>query len=325
VKSGFGQVPGPGLGVLCADLSGDGWPDVFIANDGEPNRLWINQKDGTFKEEASQRGIAYNEHVQAQAGMGIAVGDVDGDGLLDIFVSHLAEEMHTLWRQSPRGLFLDKTGASGILQSQWRGTGFGTLFGDFDNDGQLDLGMVNGGVSAQAKPADDALGPFWTWYGQRNQLFAGEGGGRFRDVSPANAPLCGKANVARGLVAGDFDADGGLDLLVTTIGGRARLFRNVARRGHWLSVRALDPAVKRDALGAEIDVIAKGRRWTRLFHPAESYLSSSEPRAHFGLGDVTAVDAIEVRWPDGSREQFAGGAVDQRLELKKGEGKALGK
>lgn len=325
VTSGFGQVPGPGLGVLCADLSGDGWPDVFIANDGEPNRLWINQKDGTFKEEASQRGIAYNENVQAQAGMGIAVGDVDGDGLLDIFVTHLAEETHTLWRQNPRGLFLDKTGPSGVLQSKWRGTGFGTLFGDFNNDGHLDLGIVNGAVAAQPKPIDDSLGPFWTWYGQRNQLFANEGAGRFRDISPANAPFCGQANVARGLVAGDIDADGGLDLLVTTIGGPARLYRNVAERGHWLSVRALDPVLKRDALGAEIEVLAGSRRWLRSFHPAESYLTSSEPRAHFGLGELKAVDRIEVRWPDGSRELFPGCAADQRIELKKGAGQSLEK
>ncbi|MCI0681532.1 MAG: CRTAC1 family protein [Gemmataceae bacterium] len=320
VTSGLGQVPGPGLGVVCADLSGDGWPDIFIANDGEPNRLWINQRDGTFRDEAVERGIAYNDQVKAQAGMGIAVGDVDRDGQLDIFVTHLAEEMHTLWRQDPRGLFRDRTGPSGILKAHWRGTGFGTLFADFDNDGHLDLGIVNGAVAAQTKPSDDALGPFWRWYGQRNQLFAGDGAGRFRDISQANAPLCGHANIARGLVAGDIDRDGGIDLLVTAIAGPARLYRNVARRGHWLSVRAVDPAFKRDAFGAEIEVVAGNRRWLRLFHPAESYLTSSEPRAHFGLGDVATIDHIEVRWLDGSRETFAGGGPDRRLDLRKGAG-----
>jgi len=322
IPSGLGRLPGPGLGILCADFNGDGWPDLLIANDGEPNCLWINQKDHTFKEEAARRGLACNEHAQPQANMGIAIGDVDGDGLFDIFVTHLAEESHTLWRQGPRGLFRDKTGPSGILKAHWRGTGFGTLLADFNNDGHLDLAIANGAVFAQAKPLDDSLGPFWSAYGQRNQLFSGDGTGRFRDISLDNDHFCGKSNVARGLACGDINADGGVDLLLTTIGGPARLFRNVAPRGHWLSVRAFDPVHKRDAFGTEITVHAGTRRWVRWLHPAESYLTSSEPRAHFGLGDVAAVDRIEVLWPDGSRESFPGTAADRRIELNQGSGKS---
>jgi hypothetical protein len=326
IKSGLGQIPGPGLGVLCADFNGDDWPDIFIANDGAPNRLWINQQDGTFKEEATRRGIAYDENGHAQAGMGIAYGNVDADGgdLFDVFVTHLAEETHTLWRQGPRGLFLDRTRESGLLKSHWRGTGFGTVLADFNNDGRLDLAIVNGAVAAQANPGDGSLGPFWSLYGQRNQLFANEGRGRFRDISLANAPFCGKMNVARGLACGDVDGDGGLDLLVTTIAGRARLYRNVAPRGHWLSIRAFHPGWHRDALGTAIKVYAGKRSWVRWLHPAESYLCSSEPRAHFGLGDVSRVDRIEVTWPDGYRELFAEGyAVDQRIQLDRGKGKPL--
>ncbi len=322
VQSGLGQVPGPGLGVLTADLDGDGWPDIFIANDGAPNRLWINQKNGTFKEEAVQRGIAVNEFGHAQAGMGIAYGDVDGDGLMDLFVSHLMEETHTLWRQGPPGLFRDVTGRSGVLKAAWRGTGFGTLFADFNNDGALDLVMVNGAVAAQAPPPDQSLGPFWSDYGQRNQLFTGDGAGRFRDISLSNPALCGKMNVARTVVAGDIDRDGGVDLLVTTIAGPAKLYRNICARGHWLSVRAVDPSIKRDALGSHVEVRAGKRRWVRWLHPAAGYLGSSEPRAHFGLGDATSVDSIHIRWPDGTAEVFPGGGVDRLLELRKGEGKA---
>ena len=130
--------------------------------------------------------------------------------------------------------------------------------------------------------------------------------------------------MARGLARGDFDGDGAVDLLVTTIAGRARLYRNIApRRGHWLTVRAFDPALKRDALGAEIRVRAGKRLWLRSTHPAESYLCSSEPRAHFGLGSANEVDSIEIRWPDGAREVFPGSGVNRHLELRKGSGRAL--
>jgi hypothetical protein len=321
-RSGLGRVPGPGLGVVCADFDGDGWPDIFVANDGQPNRLWINQKDGTFKEEAVPRGVARNGMGQAQAGMGIALGDVDGDGLLDLFVTHLTEEGNTLWRQGPRGLYQDRTVQAGLLNPHWRGTGFGTLLADFDHDGELDLAVVNGRVSALAKVPDSSLGPFWSSYGDRNQLFRNQGKGRFEDISGQNPPFCGRYNVARGLARGDVDGDGAVDLLVTTIAGPARLFRNVApRRGNWLQIRAFDPALKRDALGAEVRVRSGERTWVCWLHPAESYLCSSEPRAHFGLGAARRVDAIEVQWPDGARETFPGCGVNQRSEVRKGEGR----
>jgi hypothetical protein len=322
-SSGLSRVPGPGLGVLCADFDGDGWPDIFIANDGAANHLWINQKDGTFKEQAVQRGVAFNAMGQAQAGMGVALGDVYGDGLFDLFVTHLHEETNTLWKQGPRGLFRDETARAGLLAPAWRGTGFGTLLADFDHDGALDLAIVNGRVAARRTAVDESLGPFWSKYGDRNQLFAGDGRGRFQDISPHNTPFSGYDNVGRGLVRGDIDGDGAQDLLVTSIGGPARLFRNVApKRGHWLVVRAFDPALNRDALGAEVRVWTDGKTKKRVawLHPAESYLCSSEPCAHFGLGPADKIDAIEVLWPDGARETFPGVAADRRVELCKGDG-----
>jgi hypothetical protein len=321
-SSGLGRVAGPGLGVVCADFDGDGWPDIFIANDGAPNRLWINQKNGTFLEEAVQRGIAYNAMGQAQAGMGIALGDVDGDGLFDVFVTHLAEETHTLWKQKPRGLFLDKTADTGIVASASRGTGFGTVLVDFDHDGILDLAIVNGRVAARAKVEDWSLGPFWSAYGDHNQIFRGEGGGRFKDTSTQNKPFCGRYTISRSLVRGDYNRDGAQDLLVTTIGGPARLFRNVApKRGHWLTVRAMDPLHKRDAYGAEVKIHIGDRIRMAWFNPAESYLCSCEPIAHFGLGEVARVDSIDVLWPDGSLETFPGSETDRALVLNKGGGR----
>ncbi|OWK34722.1 CRTAC1 family protein [Fimbriiglobus ruber] len=321
--SGLGRTPGPGLGVVCADFDGDGWPDIFVANDGAANHLWMNQKNGTFKEEAVERSLAYNNMGQSQAGMGVALGDVNGDGMFDLFVTHLAEETNTLWTQKPRGFFRDQSAAAGLITPTWRATGFGTLLADFDHDGALDLAVVNGRVAARAAVDDWSLGPFWSRYGDRNQLFRGDGRGRFRDVSEANQPFSGQYAISRGLLRGDFDGDGAQDLLVTSVGGPARLYRNVApNRGHWLIVRAFDPALKRDAYGAEIRVRAGDQTRTAWLNPAESYLCSSEPRAHFGLGTAARVDEIEVVWPDGTAEVFEEGCdADRRVELRKGAGR----
>lgn len=320
VASGVGTRPGPGLGVYCADLTGDGWPDVFVANDGAPNRLWVNQRDGTFRDEAASRGVAYTLMGQAFAGMGVAVGDLDNDGLIDLYVTHLVIETHTLWKQGPRGVFRDRTADHGLTATGWRGTGFGTAMADFDQDGWPDLAAVNGGVlKADPQPAP-GLPAFWEPYAQRNQLLANAGGGRFKDISGANPAFCGVPNVGRGLACGDLDGDGAVDLVVTATAAPARVYRNVCPdRGHWLQVRVIDPRWNRDAYGAEVAVTAGARR-VRVVSAAESYLSSSSPVAHFGLGSAAAVDAVEVKWPDGLVERFPGGPADRALTLRRGDG-----
>jgi hypothetical protein len=322
LASGLGKLPGPGLGVVCADFDGDGWPDILVANDAQPNRLWINQHDGTFKDEAVVRGIALNDRGQPQGNMGIALGDVGGTGLFDVFITHLTEETNVLYRQGPRGTFLDRTAAAGLTQSRWRGTGFGTVLADFDQDGALDLALVNGRVSRKPEGTAQDAGSFWDPYRERDQLFAGTAEGRFRDISLDNPALCGTPGLGRGLAWGDVDGDGAIDLLVTAIGAPARLYRNVAPgRGHWLLVRALDPSLKRDAYGATVTVQAGGRRQVSWINPGTSYLCSNDPRAHFGLGGCAAVDAIRVLWPDGAEEEFAGGQADRVITLRKGEGR----
>jgi hypothetical protein len=324
VRAGLAARPGPGLGVLCSDFNGDGWPDILVANDARPNHLWINQKDGTFKEEAVRRGIACNVLGHPQANMGIALGDVDGDGLADCFITHLTEESHTLWRQGPAGLFLDGTARAGLAAPRWRGTGFGTVLIDFDHDGWLDLAIVNGRV-ARGKPADaPGLPDFWRPYAERNQLFLNEGKGHFRDISAANPAFCGTPGVSRGLAWGDFDNDGAVDLLVTAAAGPARLFRNVApKRGRWLGVRAVDPELRRDAYGARVTVKAGGRRWVAEVCPGQSYLSSGDPRVHFGLGPIERVDELRVDWPGGLAETFRPGRLDRYVTLTRGKGKKV--
>jgi hypothetical protein len=250
--------------------------------------------------------------------MGVALGDTTGDGSFDLFVTHLTSETHTLWKQTRRGWFKDGTVAAGLTQTNWRGTGFGTVLADFEHDGALDLALVNGRVS---KPEPAGGGPFHSWYGERNQLFANNGKGRFRDISPANKPFCGTNAVSRGLAVGDLNNDGAPDLLVTSIAGPAKLYRNVApERGHWLMVKAVDPQCGgRDAYGAVVTVTAGDRRWQRLVQPGYSYLCSNDPRAHFGLGPVKRVDSIHVTWPDGKEETFPGQEADQIISLRKGD------
>ena len=328
LEAGLAKAPGPGLGVVAADFDGDGWPDILVANDAQPNRLWINQGNGTFLDEAAQRGLAYNGQGQTQGNMGIALGDVDGSGRIAVFITHLTEETNTLWIQKPLGLYRDVTAAAGLAGSRWRGTGFGAVLGDFDNDGALDLAVVNGRVSRVRAKLDANvvadLGPIWAAYAERNQLFTGVVKGQFADLSDRQPAFCGKAAIGRGLAVGDFNNDGGLDLLVTSVAGPARLFRNVVpNRGHWLLVRALDPVLKRDAYGAEVVVEAGGKRLHAWINPGTSYLVSNDPRAHFGLGSTKHVDAIEVYWPDDTAERFDGRAADQIVELRKGDGSKI--
>ena len=324
VAAGLARTPGPGLGVYCADFNGDGWQDIFIVNDLKANHLWINQKNGTFLEQAIGSGIGLDSMGAALSGMGIAIGDVDNDGMFDVYVTHLTSERNTLWMQGPRrGQFRDQTARAGLLATGWRATGWGTLMADFDHDGWQDIALANGRTNRDSGNPYPPLGEHFQYYGERNQLFRNDGTGKFRDVSELNPPFCGTPNMGRGLAAGDLDGDGALDLVLTTIADRARVFRNVAKnRGHWLIVRAFDPRLNRDAYGAELLVKAGNRKWLRIVNPGDSFQSSSDPRAHFGLGGESKYDAIQVRWPDGRSEVFPAGEADRVVVLRRGEGKA---
>ena len=236
VASGFSSKPGPGLGVLCADFDGDRWPDIFICNDGKPNHLWINQRDGTFQEQAVSRGVAVNGLGQAEANMGVTLEDLNGEGTQSLFVTHMSSETHTLWTPISPGIYRDSTRSMGLAATQLRGTGFGTALADFNHDGFADLAIVNGRIDRPKQPltlpnTDAGLDPFWQPYVESNRLLQNNGHGRFEDVSPANPDFCGTPRVGRGLACGDLTGDGGLDLVATSIGGPVRIHDH-HRSGH---------------------------------------------------------------------------------------------
>src|SRR5215813_3955853 len=242
---------GHGLGIIAADLDYDGWTDIYVTNDGDPNQLWINQKDGTFKNEALLAGAAVNRNGQAEAGMGVDAGDFDNNGTDDLFITHLMDEINTLYLNLGKGLFEDRTREVGLGMPGRRFTGFGTLFFDYDNDGWLDLLVTNGAV--QLLPELMRKGdPFPL--GQPNQLFHNTGKGGFAEIIEKLPPEFRLNQVGRGAAFGDFDNDGDTDVLITNNNQPARLFLNqIGNQNHWLGLRLLDKS-GRAALGARVQI-----------------------------------------------------------------------
>lgn len=322
--SGIAAVAAAGLGVVVDDWNDDGWPDLYVANDAYANNLWVNGREGTFRDEALFTGCAYNLNGQPEAGMGVLSEDLTGDGKSDLFVSHLGQETNTLYVGAGAGLnFRDGTGGTGLGRSSMKLTGFGTAAFDCDLDGHLDLGVVNGRVYHGTPPERSDVGPPWDAYAEPNLFYLGDGAGRFRDPGPAYAAFTGRVEVSRGLVAADLDADGDLDVLVTNAHGPPRVYRNEAAAGgaHWLGVRLRDTKSGwADPLGTRVALHAGGKLQVRTVRTDSGYLTAGPGEARFGLGEAASFERIEVRWPDGVKETFPGGPADRRLELVRGEG-----
>ena len=318
--SGIRAVAGNTLGAIPNDFDGDGWLDLYVANDSQPNFLWRNQRDGRFVNVAEMAGAAVNDKGQAEASMGVDAGDMDGDGDEDFFMSHLTLESNTLYENVGDGLFLDRSAASGLGVPSVPYTGFGTVFFDYDLDGVLDVYVANGAINRQADQLaeGDPLA-----LRQPDQLFRGLGGGLFAEVEAPAGDL--PPAVGRGAGVGDVDNDGDPDLVVTGNSGAVRLLLNQGAAGaHWVGLRVVDGPGGSDSLGAWVGVrTARESRWRRV-RTAGSYASASDPRVLVGLGVETAIDGVEVRWPSGETELFRDVPIDRYSTLARGRGEALG-
>jgi hypothetical protein len=317
--AGIGAADGAGLGVAAGDYDGDGWLDLYVANDATPNQLWINRRDGTFADEGVLSGSALNAAGNPEGSMGIASGDADGDGDEDLFVTNIVGETFVLYVNDGRGNFEDARIRSGLASPTARSTGFGTDWIDYDNDGWLDLFVANGAVNiVEAQRGQPS--PFR----MKNQLFHNTGGGRFVETSALAGPAFARAEIGRGAAFGDIDNDGDTDIVVTNNNGPVRLLINQANPAvHWLQVRVSQEApANRFGLGARVGVERAGRPalWRRVKTDG-SYLSASDVRVQFGLGPSSAFDALVVQWPDGQQERWTGLSGDGLVTLRRGTGR----
>ncbi len=316
-----GGAYGPALGVSTADFNNDGWIDIYVGNDGMPNQLWINQKNGRFKDMAFLNGAAVNGQGNSEASMGIDAGDFDNDGDEDLFITNWLAQMNILYQNNGDGVFEDRKAASGLGVSSLAKTGFGTAWFDYDNDSWLDLITLNGSVStieAQARAQD----PFPLK--MSNQLYRNLGDGRFEDVSAHGGEPFTLLDVSRGAAFGDIDNDGDVDVVVGTTAGPTRLFiNNIGNRSHWLGLRVVGAAGKaRDMIGARVTVTrASGPPLLRRARSDGSYASANDPRVLVGLGSASGPVTVRVQWPDGQTEQWADLSVDRWTSLVQGTGK----
>lgn len=314
--SGIFDSSSKSLGVAMLDFDQDGWSDLLVANDTQPNKLYRNLRNGKFKDVAVEAGLAFSSEGKARAGMGVDVGDFDNSGKPGIAITNFDNEMIGLYRAVRQGTYDDVSIAAGVGLPSKTTLGFGCVFFDVDLDGLLDLAVANGHIEETVRNIRGNVG-----YAQPPQLFLNEGGGKFRDVAAEIKGGFAQAKVGRGLAYGDFDRDGDLDLLLTTNNGPAYLYRNDwTTHAHRLRLYLTGTKSNRDAIGATIRIFYGGQMQSRLVHGGSSYLSQSELPVTFGLGNRDRIERVQIAWPSGAAEEFKDLGADKAYQCIEGKG-----
>lgn len=321
LASGLARAQGKTLGAIAADFDGDGWLDIFVANDSTENLLWRNRRDGTFEEQAQILGSALNATGLRTGDMGVDAADFDDDGDPDLLATHLAVEGMSLWRNDGESGFQDVAAATRTLAATLGRTGFGALWFDADSDGALDIAIVNGAVRLVDRMDGGGAEPTLA----EPNLMLRRHGERYEDVSIASGITTDAGDVGRGLVVADFDDDGDADLVITNNGGPARLLRNNSpEEGAWIGLRLLEASGMRDALGAVVTLDRLGAAaLTRRVATDGSYLSARDPRLLFGLRGAAPGIELRVRWPSGRGESFPVPPLGRYSTLREGTGRPL--
>ena len=317
VKSGIVAASGTyGLGVSTLDFDNDGWVDIYVANDSNPSALYLNNHEGTFADIGVRAGCSYSQDGKTQAGMGVAIGDYDRNGYMDIFKTNFAGDTSTLYSNMGKGLCEDMTFSMGIgVNTRWLGWGAGFL--DLDNDSWLDLFLANGHVYPEVSQLQTEAG-----YEQRKVVYRNLKGRRFEDISEQLGPPITIPKASRGCAFGDFNNDGNTDIVTNNVHDTSDLFRlESLHRNHWITIRLIGTQSNRSAIGARVRCVLRGSIQTEEVRGGGSYLSQNDLRVHFGLGERSSVDRLEVRWPNGLEEEWTGLDVDQILTLKEGSGR----
>lgn len=313
-QAGFLPASGKTLGITELDMNGDGWPDLAVANDTQPDLLYVNDGDGTFTERGAVSGMAYDEDGKARAGMGIDAGVVDATGEVSLFVGNFSKEMIGVYRHLGNGLFLDRAAVSKVGRPSLLTLTFGLFLFDADLDGDLDLFAANGHVQPEIETTQEGIG-----YAEPPHLFMNRGDGTFEDLAPMHGGVMTTPIVARGAAYADIDRDGDLDILLTENDGPALLWRNEGQTGHsHLRVHLRGAASNRDGISSRIVVVTGDDRQERRVRTGSSYLSQSELTATFGLGDAASVDTLVVHWPSGTIDRYVDIPVNQTLLVQEG-------
>ena len=315
-EAGIYRTDGNGLGVVFGDYDNDGWTDIFVANDSVPNFLFHNKGKGIFEEVGFWAGVATGAEGRPLAGMGTDMADMNGDGLLDLIVTNLDRETHSLYKNLGKGLFSNVTFESGVGQATLPFVGFGVAFLDYDNDTDLDLAIANGDIIDNVSQFRDN-----TSHEQRNLLLQNDGSGKFRDVGPTSGPGFALKKVSRTLAVGDLDNDGDLDLLVGNNGQTADLLRNEGgNRGNSLLVKTIGSQSNRSGIGAILKLTVAGKDQVRHVKAGSSYQGQNDLRVHFGLGAARLAERLEVRWPSGMVDRLDNIDANQIVTVTEGGG-----